>query len=307
MLSRRSVRIKVIQHLYMIDRDKDLSKKECIESYKRAIDQVFALYLYNLYVLLRVAEMSLQDKKKRTEKYIKKEEDTGFRARLYENPLIQSLATNDYFQKEIGKNGFKDKVNEDIIKRIYKSFARSPIYKDYVYKEGKITDLDALLELYRYCRKDEYFGEMMEDFAYHWLDDKSLIIGAVKKAIKSLPTHGKDLRNQYPDADKINDFGLNLLTKSLDRQEAIGEIIQPVVENWDMDRLALIDLIILKMGTLEFLDFPSIHTNVTIVEYVELAKLYSTERSKKFINGVLDKVLSVLDEEGKIKKVEVRR
>ncbi len=303
MLSRRSVRIKVIQHLYMMDRDCDLSKEDCIKSYNHAIEQVFNLYLYNLYILMRVAEMSIEDKKKRDGKYIKKEEDQAFRARLYNNPLILSLAKNAFFQEKIKENFFEEKANEDIIKRIYKSFALSPFYKDYVYSGDKISDIDALLELYRYCRKDEYFGEMMEDYAYHWLDDKSLIIGAVKKAIKELPVQSEDLKKQYPEKDKVNDFGLVLLKDALERQEEVNTIIKPVVENWEMDRLAIMDLILLRLGTIEFLGFESIHTHVTIVEYVELAKLYSTERSKKFVNGVLDKVLNVLEEKGEITKV----
>ncbi len=302
MLSRRSVRIKVIQHLYMMDRDKDLSKKECIKSYNHAIEQVYVLYLYNLYILMRVARESLEDKKKRADKYIKKKEDTGFKARLYENPLIQSLVKNTYFQEQAKAHFFKEKVNDDIIQRIYKSFSSSKFYKDYVYKEDAVSDLDALLELYRYCRRDEYFGEMMEDYAYQWLDDKSLIIGAVKKAVKALPTRGENLKEQYPDGEKVTDFGLSLLKHALNGADKYEAMLKPVIDNWDIDRLALIDYIILKLGAIEFLEFDSIHTNVTIVEYVELAKLYSTERSKTFVNGVLDKLLGVLEAEGKVHK-----
>ncbi len=305
MLSRRSVRIKAMQHLYMMDRDKTLTQEECIKSYDQTIDNVFELFLFHVYTLVELARRAVEDAKKRSNKFIPTEEDVKFTPRLFTNPLIQWLATSKYLKKRAEEGNFDHFINADVLNRLYREFIPNEIYRDYLYGDGSVSDLDVVLELYRFCRKDDDFNDMMEDFCYCWLDDKSLLIGATKKLLKAIPAdNDEELFLQfYPEKDKTEDLGKQLLLLSMEEWKNLDEIIRPVVENWDLERLAAIDLILLKMGVLEFLKFPTIHTSVTIVEYVELAKQYSTERSKVFINGILDRILNILEEKEAIFKV----
>ncbi|MCL4105748.1 UNVERIFIED_CONTAM: hypothetical protein GTU68_028625 [Idotea baltica] len=142
----------------------------------------------------------------------------------------------------------------------------------------------------------------MEDAYAEWVDDKSLIIGAIKKSIKRLPAEEDFFQTFFPEDETIKEFGQELLELCFEEDEELLEIIKPTLKNWDHERLAVIDMILLKMAIVEFVHFKTIPTKVTLNEYVEIAKLYSTPKSKDFVNGILDKTLTELKEKGKIVK-----
>ncbi len=129
-----------------------------------------------------------------------------------------------------------------------------------------------------------------------------MIIGAMKKTIKALPDTPELYRTFRPDYEAGVEFGEGLLDMVVARNDELESIIGPALENWEMDRVANIDMLFLKMAICEFTSFPTIPTKVTLNEYVELSKLYSTDKSKDFINGILDKLLKQFTEEGKIQK-----
>ncbi len=162
--------------------------------------------------------------------------------------------------------------------------------------------MEVLLELFRFLRKDEYFNEVVEDHFANWNDDQSLVIGAMKKVIKALPVEGNFLDEHYPDKETAEEFGKTLLQKVCENEDDIRNMVDPTLKNWDPERVAVIDMILLIMAVSEFLFFPTIPTKVTLNEYVEVSKLYSTPKSKDFINGVLDRLMKTLKAEGKIQK-----
>ena len=142
----------------------------------------------------------------------------------------------------------------------------------------------------------------MEDQYSNWLDDKSLIVGSVKKTIRSLPGEEVFYEAYRPTADTIEEFGQELLHSVYYDDEELLEMISPVLNNWDADRVAILDMVILKMAISELTSFPTIPTKVTLNEFVEISKLYSTDKSKDFINGILDRLLKQLIKDGKISK-----
>ena len=147
------------------------------------------------------------------------------------------------------------------------------------------------------------YNEVIGDAYLNWVDDKSLVIGAVKKVLKALPVEGVTFLDEYyPDDETIKEYGETLLNRTFKGDEALLGIIKPILTNWDHERLALIDMILLKMAACEMLEFPTIPAKVTLNEYVEVAKLYSTDKSKEFVNGVLDNLMKQLEDEGKLKK-----
>ncbi|MEN9610350.1 MAG: hypothetical protein RLZZ628_1164, partial [Bacteroidota bacterium] len=159
-----------------------------------------------------------------------------------------------------------------------------------------------LLELYRFLCGNETFNEVMEDHFPAWIDDKTLFVGATKKLLKALPKVD-ELVSDYEEEDMLTlKFGEQLLVKTVKKDAEILEYIKPMLQNWDADRVAVIDMILLKMATSELIDFPTIPTKVTLNEYVDLSKVYSTDKSKEFVNGILDKLLKKLKEEGKVSK-----
>ena len=143
----------------------------------------------------------------------------------------------------------------------------------------------------------------MEDHYGTWYDDKSVVVGATKKTLKSLPSKDeKFFMEYYPSDETVNEFGYQLFEKTLGSDDALLEYIRPTLKNWDTERLAIIDMILLKMAICELLNFSSIPTKVTINEYIDIAKNYSTAKSKDFINGILDRIMKDFGSEGLIQK-----
>ncbi len=304
MLSRRCVRIKVMQLLYAISRDNDLNISQATKRYFKSIDDTFNLFLLNLYAIHRICSISIEDAEKRSSKHLPTEEDKKFTPKLFHNPIIGAINNNKSLAKRFEQLHFESKANKDFCRNIYAEFAKTEEYKKYLGEETSKSDhLEILLELYRYCRKSDYFNEIMEDSFAEWVDDKSLIIGAIKKSLKKLPANDNFYEHFFPEDETIKEFGQELMQLSFENDEELLEQIKPTLKNWDHERLAVIDMILLKMAIIEFKNFPTIPTKVTLNEYVEIAKLYSTPKSKDFINGILDKVLSELIETGNINKV----
>lgn len=304
MLSRRSVRVKVMQFLYSLDRDETLTTKEVVKAYTDNIDDSYELFLFSMYVIYRITERAVDDATKRKAKHLPKDYDKSFTDKLFTNPLIQDIHENKVLQKKFETLKFKDKVNDDYIQKIYDAFSKEKAYMEYISSSETLeTTLELLLEFFRFNRQNDFFNEIMEDNYYNWVDDKSLIVGSVKKYLKALPSdNNASFKDFFPEDETVKEFGLTLLKKTIKGKKSIMDHIIPVLENWDHERLAVVDTILLQMAICEFLDFPTIPGKVTMNEYVELAKNYSTVKSKEFVNGVLDKLLKEMTESGKIVK-----
>ena len=149
---------------------------------------------------------------------------------------------------------------------------------------------------------NESFNDLIEDHYPLWQDDKSLVLGAVKKTLKALPTDERFFDEYLPSDETVKDFGEKLLSKVTTNNDKLLEIIEPTLKNWDVERVAIIDMILLKMAICELMNFPTIPTKVTLNEFVDISKQYSTDKSKDFINGILDRLMKQLHDSGKIVK-----
>ncbi|MEM9822107.1 MAG: transcription antitermination factor NusB [Bacteroidota bacterium] len=303
MLSRRNIRIKVMQMLYSMSRDPQLSFEDVLERYREGIQTSYELYLFNMYHLLKITEYAKKDAERRKAKHLPSEEDKLFTAKLFDNELVQSIFGQITYKHLVQKYGFAEIVDIDNIRKFYIEFAKGDAYKKYVREASTNAEhKQILLQLYKFCTSDEFFNELIEDTYANWVDDKSLVIGTVKKSIKALPADFGFFRNYEPTAETTVDFGEELIRQVCTRNEEFFELIEPTLKNWDADRVAVMDMILLKMALCELLIFPTIPTKVTLNEFVEISKLYSTEKSKDFINGILDRLMKKLNKEGKIKK-----
>lgn len=272
-------------------------------AYDESVEKSFELLIFALYILVYTSRCAVDDAQKRKAKHLPNEEDALFSSRFFNNPLIQSLATNTELTKAFTRYQFAAKADADFCIVLYNEFAKSETYKTYFSQDPSPEgDMEILLELFRFLRKYEYFNEVVEDHFSNWSDDQSLVIGAMKKVIKSLPVEGSFLEEYYPDKETAEEFGRTLLEKVYENEEFIRTLVEPTLKNWDPERVAVIDMILLVMAVTEFLFFPTIPTKVTLNEYVEVSKLYSTPKSKDFINGILDRLMKALKAEGKILK-----
>jgi N utilization substance protein B len=287
----------------MMGRDPEVTKDAALQFYEGNLDKSQELYLFNLLNLLKTTECSIEDTERKKTKYLPSEEDKKFTSKLYHNDLIQALVKEEDLMLLFKKKSLGAYIDEDAIRNYYKGFAKTREYKDYVYQgKGEEAHRNILLSLFKYLIKSEVYQETMEDYYTTWEDDKSLIIGAIKKTLKALPDTPEMYRVFRPDYEASIEFGLSLLEEAIDKDKELEATISPHLENWEMDRVANIDMVLLKMGLVEFLNFPTIPTKVTLNEYVEISKMYCTDKSKDFVNGILDKLMKVLTEEGKISK-----
>ncbi len=305
MVSRRNVRIKVLKALYAANRDAVLTSTQVKNYYINSIEMAYDAYLYNMHQLRKIAEFANTDAAIRAEKLLPSEEDRNFSTKLYNNPITLAIAENTEFAALLKKRKIRFLTESDLTRRFYQDFAQKDIYKAYLQQKETSNDehKEILLELYKNCLKDEVFEEMMDDQFISWTDDKSLVIGAIKKTLKSLPEMVDFYKEHEPLEETCMDYGLELLHKVLFFDKELEVIIEPVLKNWELDRVAIIDMIVIKLALCELMYFPSIPPKVTINEYVELAKLYSTPKSKDFVNGVLDRLMKQLAKDGKITKI----
>jgi len=293
-----------MQILFALDRDKDLSLAEAGKNYSKSISDCYNLLLFNLFVMIQLTKVSEEDDKLRKAKHLTSDKDLKFSPKFYQNEIIQGLVNNQTLNNDFKKLNFANLIDVDFYKKLYTDFSKNEKYPAYVYAESSVSaHREILLEMYRFCRQDEYFNEVMDDHFPCWTDDKSLIIGAVKKIIKEYPDAKDSFYQQFlPESETVEDFGNVLLNEVAQNEEELLEIIKPVLKNWDHERLAIIDTILLKMALIEMTNFETIPTKVTLNEYVEVAKKYSTAKSKDFVNGILDKLLKDLEADGKIAK-----
>lgn len=293
-----------MQILYMHNRDKQLQYADLLRRYKKSVDQSFELYLFSMLQFMRIANYALHDKSKRTSKLLPSEADKAFSAKLAENPLSESVLKSEAYERILRKYKLTDSIDRDNSRRLYTEFSKTDAYQAYL-KQGNSTNANhqqILLDLFRFCAGHESFHEIMEDRYANWLDDKSLIVGSIKKTIRSLPSSEEFYEAYRPTADTVHEFGEELLHSVYYDDDELLEMIKPVLNNWDAERVAILDMIIIKMAISEFTGFPTIPTKVTLNEFVEISKLYSTDKSKDFINGILDRLLKQLTKDGKVNK-----
>jgi N utilization substance protein B len=293
-----------MQMLYTMNRDKSVDLQTILSRYRISIDKTFELFLFNLLLFMKIAAYARIDAKRKKSKHLPSEEDRKFTPKLAENPLMNSLLQNQALFRQFKKMNLEEKFDEDQIRRFYSEFSGSEEYHAFIDKSDNTQQefINILLHLYKTCTSNESFIEIITDNYPLWEEDKSLVVGAIKKTIKALPAEENFYQAYIPTAETIDEFGKTLLVEVSQKETELLEVITPALKNWDADRVAVIDMILIKMAISEFIAFESIPTKVTLNEYVELAKVYSTDKSKDFVNGILDRLVKQLTENGKIQK-----
>lgn len=303
MISRRNVRIKVMQVLYTMNRDETITPRLSMKQYDESVATSYKIYLLNVLQFYKIAEYVLEDAKIRASKHLPTEEDKNFSTKLYQNPVIQTIADSDSYNRIIRKDKLDKMLDSDLTRKLYKEFTKTDGFKSY---QTRTVDLqghrELLLDMYKLMVKNEDFEERLEDYFSSWQDDKSLVVGAMKKTIKRVNGEEEFYKQHLPESETVKEYGEELLHKVMAKDQELLEIIDPMLQNWESDRVATIDMILLKMALCELMEFETIPTKVTINEYVDISKIYSTPKSKEFINGILDKLMKKLKQEGKIKK-----
>ncbi len=310
MLTRRHIRVKVMQCIYALIQSKDDSLQKQEKFLKVSIENTYTLYLLWLSLFVEIQQKASEQLTLSSKKYLADAtNDYPDKARFVNNRLLQQL-NNNQLLKEMLTNKKLDNwyLNEEYVKLIYKEIIQSSIYDDYMKEAGSnfAKDKALILELFKeIIAPNEKIYEYFEDDKLTWIDDIPIVNTFILKQFKK----AKEVHNEaffLPKLLKDQEdmvFANDLLTKTLLKNASLENEIDGKTPNWDKDRIADIDSILLKMAICELLHFPSIPERVTINEYLEIAKEYSTPKSSIFINGILDKLTKEYKSEGKLNKI----
>jgi len=310
MISRRNIRIKVMQALYALEAyaqtdfpDKDSLRKKGLQVLTEKFNKASELFNISMLYLAQIMQYAETDARQRSSKYLPSEADKNVNTKISGNTYLWQLLENDTFKERIAEDKLEGKMEPERVKKMHQSLAAQEVYQTYLETESREAASEKKIMQYIWKHEmlqNEDFQEYMTDTFDGWEDDKDMTIMLVENFFKN-PKQINFL--QFISAEK-NEYARSLLTTVIEKEEILMELIEPKLENWDAERVASIDLILLKMGITEFLFFPTIPTKVTINEYIEVAKQYSTLQSGQFVNGVLDNTLKELTQENKIRKIE---
>ncbi|MCP4550531.1 MAG: transcription antitermination factor NusB [Bacteroidetes bacterium] len=312
MLSRRQLRIKVLQELYAFFQSKsdriDLAEKQLLKS----IGKLYELCFWQLSVLIEISDFAIVRMEEAKKKHFPTPEDLNPNTKFITNKFINLLKDNRVAQKKIDNLKISWVNEPSLIRKLYKQMIDHKIYSKYMSDETLSFEQDqdfAIKILKKIISKSDSLKYFYEDLSIYWHDDYHSVTSLVIKIIDSfnenvdeyhpLPTILKT-KNE-PDDEDVG-FMKTLFRKTIIKSKEFEKLITDKAVNWDFDRIALIDIIILKMALAELFEFKSIPIKVTLNEYIEISKYYSTPKSSVFVNGILDKLIVELTESKQIKK-----
>lgn len=307
MINRVLIRLKVIQLVYAYyqngSKNLDAAEKELFFSLSKAYD------LYNYLLLLMIAVTNYAQKRidAGKSKLAPTPEELNPNMKFVENAFIAQLEVNKQLMDYVEHQKRTWANEEDFVKSFYEKILASDIYKEYMATEERSYDADRELwrKLYKtFIYNNEQMDELLEEQSLYWNDDKHVIDTFVLKTIKRFtPENGanQELLPEFKD-DEDREFARRLFRRAILNCDYYRHLISENTRNWDLDRVAFMDVVIMQCALAELLSFPNIPVSVTLNEYVDIAKIYSTHKSGSFVNGTLDGIVKELKKENKLTK-----
>lgn len=279
---------------------------EPVKLLQKHFDQSKDLFVYLTYFLNELAGYAEKDSHLRSTKHLPSAEDLNVNTKIAGNQVLWKIKEDATYQEAIGKAKPEQRIDKELVRKIYNHLIETPEYKKYIASnERKYKDEKEILEyiLNDLMLTDESFIAHMEENFMNWDDDADM---AIQILISVLQKPGSVNFTEGLSKDKW-EFAKTLLTTVLEKEEHLQTYIFPKLKNWDSERIAALDMIIMKMGVAEFLYFETIPPKVTINEYIDIAKEYSTQQSGQFVNGILDNIHKELVQEGKMQKKDFKK
>lgn len=307
MINRRLLRIKILQVLFAYFRSNNDSLGNLEKELHLSIEKSYQLYILVLLLPEALADVALEKIELGKQKFRPTPDELNPNTRFVDNPLIHILRDN----KQLGQKAKEYKLNwknyPEVVKILYQQLISSESYLKFM------SDEEFSLETCRQMVVNFYLNELensddfdmfLEEQSIYWNDDLKFVLSMAAKTIKKVKEENPDALKLMPlyrnEEDK--DFAFQLMAKAVLRHSDNVGLIEEYTQNWEVDRIAAMDMLIMEMAITEVLEFPSIPVKVSLNEYIEIAKYYSTEQSGLFINGVLDKVISTLRQQKKFEK-----
>ena len=306
MISRRLIRVKVLQLLYAYfngNNSDDLSRYE--KELEKSIEKSYDLYHLFFLLLIDVNRYAQEQIDLRKAKLRATADDLNPNTKFIDNKIIKQLEQTESLSVYADSNHLNWNSVLELVKHIYTTMVGSDSYKKYMDEEPSYeSDRKFVMNFFNeYMVDDDMLYQVLEENSIYWNDDTEFVLSMNIKTIERLKADAEkvSLMKLYTNDDDRR-FTTDLFCKTILRHAENEALVRSHIKNWDLERLAQMDLLIIEMALVEVTSFENIPIKVSMNEYIDLARFYSTERSNAFVNGILDKIVNQLKAEGKIKK-----
>ena len=296
-----------MQTLYAVETTApEINVQQALSILDKHLEQSRQIFTYLVYFLTEVARYAETDARLRASKHLPSAEDLKVNTKISGNELLWKIVEDSGFQEAVSDYKLASLIDKDQVRKVYNQTTESPQYQEYIslLSRDKKDEKQMLEFIFTdLMLPNEDLTGHLEELFIHWDDDGEMMNLMM---LNFLQKPGSYKFMELISKEKL-DFAKGLVKTSMEKKEYTLEIIKPKLKNWDADRIALLDMILMRMGTCEFLYFETIPAKVTLNEYIDLAKDYSTPQSGHFVNGILDNIHKELTQENKLRKVDYKK
>jgi N utilization substance protein B len=307
MINRVLIRLKIVQIIYAYYKNSGKTLKATEDEVFFSLSKAYALYNYMLLLIVGITHYAADRISFLSMKIRPTESDRNPNLKFVNNRFALQLENNEQLKKFAEKSKLNWVENSDLLRRMLDKIEESDIYKEYMAAETSSYEEDKELwrKLYKaFVFDNEELDSLLEEQSLYWNDDKSIVDSFVLKTIKRFEEKNGAAQQLLPEYKDVADmeFARKLFRNAIGNAEHYREMMSSSSKNWDMSRLAFMDVVIMQVALAEIMTFDDVPLSVTLNEYVEIAKHYSTVKSGSFVNGMLDTITKKLRQENKINK-----
>lgn len=312
MLNRRLLRIKIFQALYSYYQSENAEVSSSLKNLQTSLVKMHELFIRNLMIILKIADILDERFETQKQKFIKNEAISDQTRHFSDLSCLQMLRNNKHFEKYIREYNINLSEDADLLRQMARNIESNSVYNSFCASGTEKSDMEILRSIYKSeIYTNPHLMSRLEEMNIHWASDQYYIGIILMTYLKKDSFFNQDnaplpemfKAADFDEAESDEDFVKLLFVKTINHDDEFQEMISMYLENWEPDRIALCDMIIMKMALAEIVHFQQIPVKVSLNEYIEMTKTFSTPKSKIFVNGVLDKVISHYNREGKIEKI----
>jgi len=304
MISRRSIRIKVLQALYSQIIVQKSDSKEAIAVYDKSIKEVLEVNLCYLHYAMEIISYVKEYDKQQQEKFLISDAERSIDKSILNSKFYIYFSNNELFQKNIKKYKIENYIQSEFVRPMFFDLIKLREYKEYTLAPNGMNEYNLLNTFFKKILfKNEELIAYLESYYANVEEDADLVHFSLKRSIKTI-LEDKPFYTSlgFDEMKNLEDFAYNLIKVTLSHQDEYTKLIEPKLIGWDADRIPVLDMTILKMAMSEMLHFPTIPLKVTVNEYIDLSKIFCSVKSKDFVNGVMDRLMKEFQSQGKILK-----
>jgi N utilization substance protein B len=307
MISRRLLRIKALMALYAFNRREDGNLIQAETELRFSIDKTYDLYHYLLLLVLDIADIAGEKIDQALVKRMPTPEDLNPKRRFIDNLLVAQLRKNIEFKKYVSSRKLTWINNSHIPRILYNKMISWDVYEEYMKSEihNYQSDKKFIVRLITVLfSESEDLQSNLEEQSIYWNDDMEYISAMIEKTLKKFKSDSGENTHLMPlfKNEEDEEFVKILFRKAIIHQKKCSELIDKNTTNWEVERIALMDILVMQLAITEIIEFPEIPVKVTLNEYIEIAKYYCTSKSSTFVNGILDNIVKEIRDEGLFNK-----